>query len=264
MILKKKKQKNYNSAMETNERPKINGYIFFLLFLLGVLPAILYCADILYKQEEWDKEKEEQLFHTVTSQHRGTNAERDLVRELLKNDIPAQTIFHDLYIELGNDKFSQVDLVVATKVGIIVFEVKDYSGWIYGNGNQTNWTKVLAFGEEKYPFYNPIKQNEKHIANLKKLLSSEQIPFYSIIVFYGNCELKDIDFVPRGTYIVRDYRVLEVFRHIINNNPQANYNDKRKIVELLKKAVANGDKHENIARHCENINDMLGKDRVYR
>ena len=31
---------------------------------------------------------------------------------------------------------TQVDVVVATKKGIIVFEIKDYSGWIFGNEQQ--------------------------------------------------------------------------------------------------------------------------------
>lgn len=59
---------------------------------------------------------------------------------------------------------SQIDVVVATNVGIIVFEVKDYSGWIYGNGNQQKWTQVLSHGREKYRFYNPILQNRSHIS----------------------------------------------------------------------------------------------------
>jgi len=36
-----------------------------------------------------------------------------------------------LYIRKHNGDFAQIDLVVATKVGIIVFEVKDYRGWIF-------------------------------------------------------------------------------------------------------------------------------------
>ena len=31
--------------------------------------------------------------------------------------------------------FHQVDIVIAPPQGIIVIELKDYSGWIFGNGN---------------------------------------------------------------------------------------------------------------------------------
>lgn len=65
--------------------------------------------------------------------------------KLLKYGIPAQTIFHDLYVKKSNGNFTQIDLVVATKVGIIVFEIKDYSGWIFGTGYKPQWTKVLVY-----------------------------------------------------------------------------------------------------------------------
>jgi hypothetical protein len=59
--------------------------------------------------------------------------------------------------------------------------IKDYSGWIFGKGNQTKWTQVLAYGREKYCFYNPIMQNNGHISALRKQLKQfEQIPFLFI------------------------------------------------------------------------------------
>ena len=48
----------------------------------------------------------------------------------MKSEIPPVTIYHDLIIKKDNDEFSQIDLVLVTSEGIIVFEVKDYSGWI--------------------------------------------------------------------------------------------------------------------------------------
>ena len=87
------------------------------------------------------------LLRTVTESNRGTRSERDLVLKLLKYGVPAQTIFHDLYVKKPNGNYSQIDLVVVTKVGVIVFEVKDYKGWIFGDVNQTQWTQILAYGE---------------------------------------------------------------------------------------------------------------------
>lgn len=124
-----------------------------------------------------------------------------------------------MYLKKDNGDFSQIDLVVITDVGIIVFEVKDYSGWIFGSGNQSQWTKVLAYGKQKYRFYNPIMQNNRHMENLRKQLNQyENVPFYSVVVFYGNCVLKDVNFIPNGTFLVKSHRVLEVMRTIIKNN----------------------------------------------
>jgi len=208
--------------------------------------------------------RDKKLLNTVTKSDRGTKTERDLVLTLLKHKIPAQTIFHDLYVKKKNGEFSQIDLVVATKVGIIVFEVKDYSGWIYGNGNYSQWTQVLAYGKEKYRFYNPIMQNNKHIIELKKLVKQfSTIPFYSIVVFYGDCVLKDVSFVPNGTFLVKPERVLEVINIITKKNEPAKYTDKHEVVRVLKEAVLNGENKETQNKHIENIKNMLGKERIF-
>ncbi len=195
---------------------------------------------------------------------RGTQSERALLSKLLKSGIPSQTIFHDLYLRKNNGNYSQIDLVVASKVGILVFEVKDFSGWIFGTGYKPQWTQVLNSGRDKYNFYNPILQNAKHIDDLKKQLKQlENIPFYSIIVFYGDSNLKEISFVPKDTYVVKSGRILEVMNKILSESMPANYSNKREIVNLLEQAVKNGENKEIIERHSKNIKDMLGKERVY-
>lgn len=210
------------------------------------------------------KNRDRKLLNSVTSLNRGTKSERHLVLQLLKHGVPEQTIFHDLCVEKKNGEFSQIDIVVATTEGIIVFEVKDFSGWIFGNGNHSHWTKVLAYGKKKYRFYNPIKQNKGHIETLRKQLKQfENIPFFSIIVFYGDCELKEINFVPKGTYLVKFPRIFEVLKLIKKNNEAAPYNNKREIVEFLKQAVLKGESVNTQEKHIENINDMLGKDRIF-
>lgn len=208
--------------------------------------------------------QENKLLKTVTKSNRGTNTERDLVLNLLRHGIPAQTIFHDLYVKMYNGTFCQIDLVVATKVGIIVFEVKDYSGWILGDGHNSQWTQVLAYGKRKHHLYNPIRQNSKHISDLRKQLRQfEKIPFYSIVVFYGNCIIKDINFVPNGTFLVKSNRVVEVLETIMKNNEIAHYTNKHEIVQVLKDAVKNGEDKKTQIQHIKNVRDMLGKDRIF-
>lgn len=204
-----------------------------------------------------------ELIQSVTSLSRGTASEQHLILTLLKSGIHPQAIFHDLYIVRNDGKFSQIDLVVATRVGIIVFEVKDFSGWIYGKGNQTKWTQVLAYGNEKYRFYNPLMQNNTHIKQLRQKLK-ENVPFYSVVVFYGDSELQDISFIPKGTFVTKWYRVIDVVNTIIQGNPLANYKNKHRVVEILKEAVANGDELGTESQHIENIKNMLGTDRIFQ
>lgn len=222
-----------------------------IVFLIAIIPLIRRIRD-------------RRLLKTVTSLNRGTKSERALVLHLLKSGIPSETIFHDLCIEKNNGKFSQIDVVVATTEGIIVFEVKDFSGWIFGNGNYSHWTKVLAFGKRKYRFYNPIRQNKNHIESIKKQLRQFQnIPFFSIIVFYGNCELKEINYVPNGTFLVKPHRIVDVLKQIKKSNEPAPYSDKREIIRLLEQAVENGENMDTQEKHIEDIEDLIGKHRIY-
>lgn len=210
------------------------------------------------------KVKEKQLLETVTKFHRGTKTERELVLKLLKAGFPAETIFHDLYLKNEYGNYSQIDLVLATKVGIIVFEVKKYSGWIFGSGNQNKWTQVLAYGKQKYYFYNPILQNKKHVENLKtKLTDFQNIPFFSVVVFFGDCEFKDVSFIPKNTFLTKSPRVIKVIKKIIEENESTIYKSKRDVVNILSVAVDNGNSEKITKKHVENIKDMLGEDRIF-
>lgn len=235
----------------------------FLLISIIVSLFVIFISYIIFRIVNTYYNRK--LFETVSELDKGTESERDLVLGLLKFGVPAEDIFHDLYIQRYKNNFSQVDLVVVSKVGIMVFEVKDYSGWIFGNGKQQKWTQVLAYGQQKYYFYNPIIQNNNHILELRKQLKlSQEIPFYSIIVFYGYCELKDISFVPQGTFIATPRRVFDVVRNIIINNISVNYSDKNKILQTLSEYVKNGENIKTQTQHIENIKDMLGEHRVFK
>jgi len=132
--------------------PDLMWIIFGIFFLISFFALI-------------SKIRDRKLLKTVTKPNRGTRTEKNLVLKLLKSGIPVQTIFHDLYVKKYKGDFSQIDLVVATKIGIIVFEVKDYSGWIFGNGQYTQWTQVLAYGEN-------IKIQIQHMENIKDMLGN--------------------------------------------------------------------------------------------
>ena len=236
--------------------------IIVLIATVTVLfPIIFICAKYYNNSKHFKKKLE--LINTVTSVNRGTSSERDLILKLIKNNIPSETIFHDLIIKKRNNNFSQIDIVLATTQGIVVIEVKSYGGWIFGNGNQTNWTQVMAYGKEKYRFYNPIKQVKSQILSLKKSLKQfDKIPFFSVIVFCGNCNLKDINYVPEGTFIVKPHRLMDALNSIKSNNSPAPYDNKQEIVDLLKKAVLDGANKDYQKQHISNIKNIIGKQRI--
>jgi hypothetical protein len=66
-------------------------FIFISIF-------VLIAAAVIYGQLKAAK-KYRELLESVTSEDRGTRAERDLVVALLENGISPKAIFHDLYVK---------------------------------------------------------------------------------------------------------------------------------------------------------------------
>ena len=228
----------------------MSGFFLFFVVIIGV---------ILYK-----KKSTVSLIKTVTGTHRGTYSERVLVHQLLKMGIPSDMIFHDLYLKKENGKYSQSDVIAITNVGIIVFEVKDYSGWLFGSGHQQQWTQVLNYGKEKYRFYNPVLQNNTHIEEWKKKYSEFQnIPFFSVIIFYGECELKKISNLPYNCYVINDLALPYAYKSIISENMPINISNIETLRSHFLEAAANGNNPEIQHQHARNIYEMKSREKLY-
>lgn len=224
---------------------------FVAFCIMSAIPLALI-AVLIVKIRQWRKDRE--LLRTVTDTWRGTRSERRLILSLLKMGFPPVTLYHDLYVEKSHDRYAQIDAVMLTKVGIIVFEVKEYSGWIFGKGYYDYWTQTLARGREKHRFYNPIKQNEGHINVLaNRLRNVADVPFYSVVVFYGNCEFRDVSYSGRNSYVCYSWQLHSVLHEIQDINANARYADKRGLIKILERAVRNGADKEIVKQHIRNI-----------
>ena len=235
------KQSESDSSYQNDKRPTFI-VIVFIAFIVIWLKSLI---------------KDRTLVAEVTNTDRGEKSERDLILKLRHAGFSSEEIFHDLYIPLGNNHFSQIDLVLVSNVGLIVFEVKDYSGWLFGNETQRQWTQVLNYGREKHRFYNPIMQNAQHIRHLKSYLG-QNIPCFSVIVFYGNCELKNISFMPQNTYLTTKRHAMRVINKILATEPPITY--AKHIIPLLQNAVYNGNNPNIRQQHIYNIYNRLDKD----
>ncbi len=83
---------------------------------------------------------------------------------------------------------TQIDHIIVSRYGIFVIEAKNYKGWIFGEADSPQWTQSL-YGRN-YPFQNPLHQNYRHIRSLQELLGCDDEDFFSIVMFWGDCELK--------------------------------------------------------------------------
>ena len=89
-----------------------------------------------------------------------------------------------------NDGTTQIDHILISPYGVFIVETKNYTGWIFGNARQKQWTQKIY--KKSYKFQNPLHQNYKHIKVLEMVLSDVVDPQYlhSIVVFTARSEFK--------------------------------------------------------------------------
>ena len=124
-----------------------------------------------------------------------------LLSGILKNNFkpPDYHLMNHITLDLP-DGTTQIDHILVSIFGVFVIETKDYSGWIFANLKQLNWTQV--FLRSKYKFQNPILQNSRHVRavqNLLDFLPAEAIK--SVVVFTGDAEFKTE--IPIGVYTLK-------------------------------------------------------------
>ena len=94
--------------------------------------------------------------------------------------------------KINNHKeFIEIDIIYINSSGIYVIESKNYSGVIVGGDGYSQWEQRLRGNNNKYRFYNPVRQNEGHIKHLQNLLYNiNKDAFHSLIVFSDHCKLE--------------------------------------------------------------------------
>ncbi|MFM8978035.1 MAG: nuclease-related domain-containing protein [Bacteroidota bacterium] len=236
------------------------GDIMIALTIIAGIGLLWLLKILVYDRikARWEQYKANQaLLATVTKPYRGTRSERRLVLRLLLNNFSSKALYHDLYLDMTRGHYSQLDIVLATRVGVVVFEVKEMSGWIFGSGHHQQWTQILAYGRLRYRFYNPILQNQKHIHDLRSQLPQfAKLPFYSVLVFDGSCEFKKLYNIPSDVYLARPWEVTDVLELLLTNNPPAEYADKEEVIRLLETAVQNGENPEIRRQHVLNVHQF--------
>lgn len=156
----------------------------------------------------------------------------------------------NVYLPKDNGETSEVDLIYITQKGIFVFESKNYSGWIFGDEKNKNWTAMLP-NKQKNQFYNPIMQNKTHLKWMRNFVG-EDIPLFSIIVFSERCELKKVTVESDDIRVIKRDLTYATVRDIWDKNPDAVSDDKIEELYIKLKELTNVDKATKTA-HIENI-----------
>jgi len=185
---------------------------------------------------------------------KGKIGERFAYREL-KDEYLKKQIFRNLYIKRADGKYTEIDLATVGRGALIVYESKNYSGWIFGNDSDDNWMQTLSNGK-KQKFYSPIRQNSTHIEALREYLAGYPLEYHSIIVFSERCTLKNVSHSTPNTYVIKRNELVRTVRQIRKKAIQTLSKDQLEEVLSLLSKVQRPDE-EVIEQHIEDVKEML-------
>ena len=200
----------------------MNQSIAPLLPLLVLTISVLFvitCIVWLFCDHGLDKLKNSEEWRNV-----GSSGEQIIFITLRdKIHIPENQILRNVYIPTKDGGTSEIDILVISKKGLLVFECKNYAGNIYGDMKRNKWVQYLG-GKKSY-FYNPFLQNKSHVKHLTEYLNQYSSlpvkPFVTTIsrgkwkvknlgpedYFLGyNCHLKDVlETMPESETMMRNF-----------------------------------------------------------
>lgn len=193
------------------------------------------------------------------AREKGISAELAIYRQL-KSYFGKDRVFYNLYVERSSGDYAQIDILAITTIGIIVFEVKNYSGWIFANGKSRVWTKVLAYGKDKYHFYNPFFQNAGHIRALKyQFRAYPNLNFYSVIIFDGDCEIKSLNNLDKGCFLVYKRQLEPFLNKLMRSQVKIDYKFES-LMAILSKFKRNSSDKNIVRAHLNKVKSLQKKE----
>ncbi len=164
---------------------------YVILIPIVIFIVLVYCFVVDYKQYK------KSVYYEITHNsyfsvklNTGIRGEYSLYLYLQEFEKQGCKFLFNLYFPRENGKTSEIDIIMFHPKGLFVIESKNFSGWIFGNERNKQWTQTFLTGD-KYHFYNPIMQNTTHIRSLRQIID-DTIPIYSVIAFSDCCTLKKV------------------------------------------------------------------------
>jgi len=196
------------------------GISFTLWFIISSLIIIIakliaFGYDVVTIYQSGYKEKSGNGFFK-TYFNKGHMGEFKLYRKLTRV-APKTDIFMNMYIPGKNTTHTELDIVVLSDRGILLYEVKNYGGSIYGSKSDVYWTQVLSYFI-KNKFYNPIRQNYLHHKSLTNYLNVNESEIIPIISFTNRSKLRRID-VDHRHYVLQTKDTIAFTKKILKDGP---------------------------------------------
>lgn len=161
------------------------------------------------------------LDYFFDSEWKGRRGERLVEKELRLVGLLGRKgkILKNVYLPASGEETSEVDVIYISQKGIFIIESKNYSGWIFGDEKDKNWTVSLQ-NRQKFKFYNPILQNKTHLKWMRKFVGDD-VPLFSIVAFSERCELKRVTVRSEDVRVIKRDRLYATIRSIWKSVPDA-------------------------------------------
>lgn len=236
--------------------------LFFIPFIFLLL--IIVCHIISFNRTTYHYTTGNSYFSTVFD--KGRYGEFLISKNLSYLEKQGAKFLFNVYFPKENGETTESDVILITSRGFIVFESKNYSGWIFGDEKQRMWTQTLPQGKgrpaHKEKFFNPIMQNDLHIKYLRSVVGTEY-SIQSIIAFSERCELKKVTVTSSDVQVVKRNHIRQAVKTTLDRMPQ-NAITTEQIGQFYNLLVPYSQVSEEIKQqHIQNINDRHGsKDEV--
>ena len=172
------------------------GYLLYLyallcIFLIKLIINILvfFIRMIRFYRTKYKVKSGNGFFKTYFD--KGYWGEYQLYRRLIKV-FGEDNLLTNIYLPSKNIDNTEIDVLGVHNGIVYCYEMKNYSGHIYGRQTDKNWTQVLRF-RTKNKFYNPIRQNYAHTKALGEYLEIEEHDIVPIIVFSNRANLANVN-----------------------------------------------------------------------
>jgi hypothetical protein len=140
-----------------------------------------------YKRTDYYKDT--LIPYNIIENNKGLQFEVEVFNHLKKKFSNCLLLTNLLIARKGSiNEYSEIDMIFFHQTGLYVLELKNYSGFVYGELNKEKWTVGYKKDERRssYEFLNPISQNKKHIEDLEKMTKFEYI---NHVIFSDNTEI---------------------------------------------------------------------------
>lgn len=186
---------NAKKTSRKQDPPIVVMFTFLSILIIQTIALIIYLLMIGYDAitiytTKYREKSGNGFFKTYFN--KGNYGEFKLYRKIIKI-FGKDKVYPNLYLENVNTDHTEIDVVALSKHGVYVFEMKNYSGWIYGSEKNEQWTQTFN-RFSKFRFYNPLRQNYGHTKAVERYLNlNDEGDTIPVVVFSNRSKLKEVD-----------------------------------------------------------------------